>query len=180
MKTIQDQAIGSWEAAQVMGVHFTQPSVMSRAGKLTAKVIKSLSGEREREFVVYSLADANADWDDYVAAIDRGERRRRRVHADARPDELRRLKRLQAQIAFDNAVGASEAADIMGCHWTWPPRMAVRGDIVGRILHNGRDGKAGSRLWIFSRRSCLENVAKAKAEIAAGTKIGRPRRATRK
>lgn len=180
MKSVQDQAIGSWEAAQVMGVHYTQPSTMSRAGRLTARVIKSVSGENEREFAIYSLDECNTDWADYVAAIDRGERRRHRVHADARPDELRRLKRLQAQIAFDDAVGAAEAAELMGCHWTWPPRMAARGDIVGRILHNGREGKAGSRLWIFSRRSCLENVAIAKAEIAAGTKTGRPRRAIRK
>ena len=72
--------------------------------------------------------------------------------------------------------GAAEAAEIMGCHWTWPPRAARNGDIIGRILHNGRTDKAEDRAWIFSRRSCEKKAAKAKAEIHAGTKVGRPRR----
>lgn len=177
MPTVKDQAIGSWEAASVMGVHFTQPAVMVRKGLLKSRKLKSqTSSGGDRTFVIYSLNDCNADYADYEDTQATRTRRRPRSYLENRPAEIKRLKGLKNQVAYEDAIGAAEAAEIMGCHWTWPPRAARNGDIIGRILHNGRTDKVEDRAWIFSRRSCEENAAKAKAEIHAGTKIGRPRR----
>jgi hypothetical protein len=177
MPTVKDQAIGSWEAAAVLGVHWTQPAVMVKKGLLKSRLLKSPTTKgASRSFAIYSLADCNAEFADYEDAQATRTRRRPRSYTDLRPDELRRLKAVDPQIEFDDAIGAAEAAEIMGCHWTWPPRIARRGEIIGRVPHNGRDDKLEDRVWIFSRRSCEANAAAAKAQVHAGTKVGRPRR----
>ena len=181
MPTVKDQAIGSWEAAAVMGVHFTQPAVMVRKGLLTSRAIKAVSGSGEaRSFQVYSLRECDQDYADYEETRRERKTGRPRSYVDFRPDELRRLEAVKTPIDFHDAIGSAEAAEIMGCHWTWPPRAARRGEIVGRIVHNGRDDKAADRVWIFSRASCEQNAAKARKETAAGQKIGRPRRGIKK
>jgi len=181
MPTVKDQAIGSWEASAVLGVHFTQPAVMVKKGLLSARTLKAVSGDGEaRTFQVYSLAECDQDYLDYEEARNESKVGRPRTCVDLRPAELKRLKSLQTQIGFEDAVGSAEAAEIMGCHWTWPPRAVRRGEIVGRLLHSGRDDKAANRVWVFSRKSCEANAAKARKETAGGVKIGRPRRGIKK
>lgn len=177
MPTVKDQAIGSWEAAAIMAVHFTQPAVMVRKGVLKSRAIKGPSGGGGgRAFAVYSLRECDADYHDYESRRSQKTRRRARTQTSMRPAVMRQLARNAVQIAYDDAVGCAEAAEIMGCHFTWPPRAAARGDIVGRILKNGRQDSASDRTWIFSRRSCEANALAARAQIHAGTKVGRPRR----
>lgn len=180
MPTVKDQAIGSWEAAAVMGVHFTQPAVMVRKGVLKSRAIKGPKGGAGRSFAIYSLRECDDDYRDYESGQTERTRRRARTQTSMRPAALRKLKANAVQIDFDDAVGCVEAAGIMGCHFTWPPRAAARGDIVGRILHNGRDDSDLDRIWIFSRRSCESNAAAARAQVHAGKKIGRPRRGMRR
>jgi hypothetical protein len=178
MAKFMDQAIGSWEAASVAGVHWTQPAVMAKKGLITSRPIKSPTATgTDRIFGLYSLAQIDADYHDYEDAKTTGTRRggsRSCLHL--RPAALKKLAALPVKIAFDDAVGAGEAATIMGCHWTWPPRLARAGKIEGRVVHNGRAGTASDRLWIFSRKSCERNASETKQLLRAGAKVGRPRR----
>ena len=181
MAKLKDQAIGSWEAAAVAGVHWTQPAVMSKKGLITSRAIKSPTATgTDRVFSLYSLAEIDADFRDYEDAQATRTRRRPRGYLDMRTPELKRLAALPVKIDFDDAIGTGEAAAILGCHWTWPPRLAQQGKIVGRVVHNGRTGTASDRLWIFSRESCERNAAEAKKLLHAGTKVGRPRRSLQK
>ena len=181
MAKLKDQAIGSWEAAAVAGVHWTQPAVMSKKGLITSRAIKSpMATGTDRVFSLYSLAQIDADYHDYEDAQATRTRRRPRGYLHLRPAALKKLLALPVKIDFDDAVGAGEAATIMGCHWTWPPRLARAGKIDGRVVHNGRAGTASDRLWIFSRASCERNANEAKKLVRSGTKVGRPRRQLQK
>ena len=181
MAKLKDQAIGSWEAAAVAGVHWTQPAVMSKKGLITSRAIKSpMATGTDRVFSLYSLAQIDADYHDYEDAQATRTRRRPRGYLHLRPAALKKLLALPVKIDFDDAVGAGEAATIMGCHWTWPPRLARAGKIDGRVVHNGRAGTASDRLWIFSRKSCERNASEAKKLVRSGTKVGRPRRQLQK
>lgn len=170
-----DQAIGSWEAAALMGIHWTQPCVMVRKGLLTARTL-STSEDESRSFLIYSSRQCSRDYEEYEER-QANVRRRPRANLHMRPAGLRHLAKLEHPIAFDDAIGVVEAARILGVHWTFPPRMAKAGKIVGRLLHNGRaDKSSADRLWIFSRRSCEANAAETKKLERAGEKIGRPRK----
>ena len=170
-----DQAIGSWEAACILGVHWTQPGAMAKKGVLTCRTLRSpVSDGDSRVFAIYSSRECQRDWEDY-AERQRSLRRRPRAHADMRPAGLRHIKGIEHPIRFSDAIGVGEAAEILGVHWTFPPRMVRAGKIIGRLIHNGRAGKTQDRLWIFSRESCEANAAEAKRLAHAGKKIGRPR-----
>lgn len=181
MAKLNDQAIGSWEAAAVAGVHWTQPAVMAKKGLITSRAIKSPTATgTDRVFALYSMAQIDADYHDYEDAQATRTRRRPRGYLHLRPAGLKKLLALAVKIDFNDAVGAGEAATIMGCHWTWPPRLARAGKIEGRVVHNGRAGTTSDRLWIFSRKSCERNASEAKQLLRAGIKPGRPRRTLQK
>lgn len=168
---MEDLALGSYEAACVLGVHWTQPATMARRGRLLARIVAAGTNS----FAVYSLRDCERDYQEYLEMQAQPGRPRPRAHLANRPAQLRRNAKIKHRIPFVDAISAYEAAEIMGCHWTWPPRMAREGAIIGRIVHNGRPS-ASDRLWIFSRASCEANAAIAKKQAASGRKIGRPRR----
>lgn len=179
IRKLGDIAVGSFEAAAVMGVHWTQPAVMSRKGTLRSKTLK-MGGDSDgsRVFQVYSLADCERDYEEYEEAVAQHARRRPRANLDARPEGLRKLNAVEQHIEFDDAIGIHEASQILGCHWTFPPRLVRSEKIVGRLLHNGRADKGvADRLWIFSRRSCEQNARETRALAKAGKKPGRPRSA---
>lgn len=173
-----DQAIGPWEAACIMGLHWTRPKRMADAGLLTARTLLSPTrANAKRKFAVYSSAECDRDYEEYAEQLkqNRGKTTRRpRGHIDLRDPQLRLLKKVKHQIAFADAIGTGEAAKILGVHWTFPARMAAAGRIVGRVLDNGRNRNA--RVWIFSRASCEKNAKDAKALAATGKKVGRPRK----
>lgn len=170
-----DQAIGSWEASCLLGVHWTVPGQMVKKGLLTSRTLRSpVSDGDTRVFAVYSSRECLRDWEEYEER-QKSLRRRPRAHADRRPEGLRHLKQIEHPIRFGDAIGVGEAAEILGVHWTFPPRMARAGKIIGRMVHNGRDGRAADRLWIFSRASCEANAAETKRLTASGKKKGRPR-----
>lgn len=171
-----DQAISSWEAACILGVHWTTPARMSQKGLLTARLLMSpTKPSSDRVFAVYSLAECEKDWADYEEKlVQGGTGKRPRGFADLRPAMVKALAKLPHQIAFGDAVSAAEAGKILGVHWTFVPRLANAGHIVGRVMRNDRN-KAG-RCWIFSRASCEANVSKIRRLEAAGLKRGRPRK----
>jgi hypothetical protein len=87
---------------------------------------------------------------------------------------LKELALVSQHIDFYDAVSVYEAAEIMGVWHSFPPRMARKGEIIGRRLISHREG--GSKTLIYSRISCEENAEKARRmqnEIHAG----RPRHA---
>lgn len=175
---LPDIALGAAEAAAVMGVHWTQAGVMARKGLLTVRVLAPAAKTAGiRDVAIYSLAEAEADYQEYLETKEAGKGGRPRVHLDEREAVLRHLRTLKHQITFGDACGVAEAAGIMGVHWTFPPKMARAGTIVGRVLRSGRPDSSGDRLWVFSRSSCAANAATAKRLQTAGKKIGRPRRA---
>jgi hypothetical protein len=175
-RKMADLALGSWEASQVLGIHFTQPKRMADKGLLTIRQLHSPEvTDPERVFSVYSLDECQKDWDDYEEQLKHGgSGRRPRANVDDRPAMLKLLKALEHPIEFGDAVSTGEAAEILRCHWTWPSRLAAEGKIIGRILQNGRNAR--SRCWIFSRASCEANVSVTTRMEEAGTKKGRKRK----
>jgi hypothetical protein len=144
-------------------------------GLLTSRTLASpVVSDPERVFTVYSLAECEADWEEYAEQLKHGgSGKRPRANVDLRPAMVKALAAIEHQIAFGDAVSTGEAAEILRCHWTWPTRLAAEGKIVGRILQNGRNAR--SRCWIFSRAACEANVSLARRLQNAGTKKGRPR-----
>jgi hypothetical protein len=174
-KTV-DFAIGSWEAAQILGVHFTVPRRMEQKGLLTTRQLLSPEvSDPERVWSIFSFTECEKDWQDYEEQLKHGgSGRRPRANADDRQKMLKLLKAIEQPIEFGDAVSTGEAAEILRCHWTWPTRLAAEGKIVGRILQNGRNSR--SRCWIFSRASCEANVSVITRLEAAGKKRGRKRK----
>jgi hypothetical protein len=169
---MKDEAIGAYEAAGVLGVHFTRPKRLAAAGVLSCRNIGGADG---REFSVYSLRDCDENFRDYEKnRRNSGGAGRPRTGSTARSEALRRLaEKGRPKIAFGDAIGTDEAAKILGVYWTLIPRLVGDGKVVGRILWSERADR--SRLWIFSRESCEAWASEVTRQEDAGTKKGRPR-----
>ena len=167
----KDTAIGSQEAAAILGVHWTTPAKMVAKGLIRGREISCGQGEaEERLTMVFSRLDAEDDWREYAEKMAAGGTGRRpRGYVDDRDAVVAALSQAP-QIGYEDAIGAAEAAKIMRVSVSWPPRLAASGEIVGRILWASRTKTA--KVWIFSRRSCVENSNKAKKRSGPG----RPRR----
>lgn len=181
MKTPKDIAIGSFEAAGVLGVHFTQPAVMAKRGLIATRTCKSLpqGGYKPREFLVYSLASCQENWEEYCDKQQQPGRPRPRSAEGDRPAALRRIEKIEPAIAFRDAIGSVEAAEILGCTPVWAVKLARQGEVVGRLLYSSRKDAKSSRRWIFSREACEESVGLLRRQVSEGTKVGRPRRGFR-
>lgn len=167
---MNDEAIGAWEAAAIMGVHWSRPAKMAATGVISSRVIGETG---ERSFAVYSRAECEENYRDYAAK--RLVSKRPRTALDERPVILKVLApRDRPRIAYGDAISVYEAGKILGVWWTLVPRLVRDGKLVGRILNSGR--KKSSRLWIISRGSCERNRADVARQEQAGTKRGRPRR----
>lgn len=168
-----DEAIGAFEAAALLGVHFTKPMRMWERGEISAR---ELAGDDSRRFVVYSRRDCDQNYADYESAERTG---RPRTRVADRPLAQRRLAAKGVpKIAFGDAIGAKEAAEILGVWYSLIPRLAREKKIVGRILWSERAG--GPKLWIFSRESVERRAAESRKLEGAGQKVGRPRTALQK
>lgn len=176
MAKAKDVALGSWEAACLLGVHWTQAGRMSQKGLLTKRTLKSPTvSDPERTFAIYSRNECEENFSEYEAKMrEGGTGRRARTAISERMAMLKRLAGVEQHIAFDDAISTGEAGEILGVHWTFPPRMAQAGKVVGRVLVNGRNNR--SRCWIFSRASCIANVREARRLEDAGKKRGRKRK----
>jgi hypothetical protein len=175
-----DHAVGAYEAAALMGVHFTRPKRLAEKGAIMSRLVASpVDVPSGREFTLFSAEECERDWAAYAEkkeAAGGKTDRRPRSYEDLRPRVLRHLAGIKKPILFGDAIGAAEVAEIMGIHWSFPQRMARAGRIVGRLLWSQRSEAAPApRLWIFSRSSCLEELARVKKIEAAGKKVGRPR-----
>lgn len=169
----EDEALGAWEAAALMGVHFSKPQSMAAKGVLTHKIIHSCNG---RQVAVYSRRAAEDNWAEYVAARKSGERGRGRPRkfTASRPQVLRLLAAsTRPRITVNDAISVYEAAEIMGVWHTRVPRMVREGVLTGRVAHNQRTPQA--KFFIISAKSARENAKRMADEERAGVKLGRPR-----
>ena len=174
MKTnVKNPALGPYEAACLLGVHWTRVPKMAGDGILRFRTIKSSTGKPRLR--VYSMADVDANWTDYQHLAREGQLpRRRRSHEDLRPGMLRELAAVEQHIDFYDAISIYEAAEIMGVWASFPARMVAAGTVVGRRLISHREG--ASRCMIYSRKSCEEN-AEAARKMQVESRVGRPRHA---
>lgn len=166
----EDEAIGPWEAACLMGVHWSRPAKMAAKGVIASR---TTCGRDGREFAVYSRKDCEENYENYLQK--RGIQRRPRTAVDMRPGMIRALAaKKRPRIAFGDAISVEEAAECMGVYWTLVPRLVESGKIVGRVLNSGRAGAA--RVWIVSRQSCQRHSAEVSKLEQAGKKRGRKRK----
>lgn len=177
-RRIVNMALGAHEAAAVMGVHYSVPQRMYDRGWIAGRELPTVGGT-QRRCIIFDGRDCEANYEEYdekVASRGGMNDRRPRAWIDHREPMIDRLAQVEERIAFDDAIGSAEAAEILGVHTSFCPRLAKSGEIIGRMLH-GRDLTLGGhrRHWIFSRASCLQNAKTARAEANAGAKIGRPR-----
>lgn len=170
------QAVGSYEAACLMGVHFSQPGKMHGKGKLSAHIIEGSNyvAAPSRAAAIFDSEECERDYEEYLERHDSGEHGRRpRAWLHLRPDAVDHLKGVKSPIPFDDAIGIVEATKILGVHPSFVARMIARGDIIGRQPFSRR-GRV-PRVYIISRRSCVENAKKKRAALSAGGVVGRPR-----
>ena len=180
-KPLKNEAIGTFEAAAVMGLHFTRPKRMADSGVISMRQIGSAG---EAVFAVYSAKECDENFREYEENYEsrkrsgeQGGRPRTMVH-ERQPAIDRLTDPKKPQIAFEDAISTNEAAEVLGVYPTRVARIANEGKIVGRVLWSERGGR--SRLWIFSRASCEKHAAEIKKLEASGQKLGRPRNAAAK
>jgi hypothetical protein len=176
-----DQALGSYEAACLLGMHWGQPSKLLAKGVLTAHVApeSAYSEDPTRFPAIYDGREIEKNYLEYeekVAALGGQHDRRPRAWLHLRPEAIRRLKAIPEPIDFADAVTLVEAAKILSVHISLVPRMIAGGKIVGRVPWNPRGVKAAARNWIVSRKSCQANIKETRAREVAGTKPGTKRK----
>lgn len=174
---LPDLAIGSYEAACVMGVHWTRPHRMTAQGKLLAKALAaSWTDEQERLTHVYSLHDCEDDYQHYLETLnlDGDAPHRPRGYLHLRDDMLRRLAAAKPAILFDDAIGTGDAAALLGVTATAIQKMVEQGKLHPRRPHNGRNH--ASKSHIFSRAECMADRRRVASLERAGKKPGRKRR----
>ena len=175
------QAVGNFEAAALMGVHFSTPARMVEKGLLTASRCESRSpgAAGHRLAQIYDGRECEENLLDYeykVAELGGNNDRRPRAWLHLRPKALAALAKVKVPIAFTDACGPAEAAKILSVSPSFLTRLVRAGKIIGRPTWSLRPQLSTSRGWIFSRSSCLRNVAEVKAATASGARRGRPRK----
>lgn len=172
---LPDLAVGSEEAAGIMGLHWSRPGKLACEGVISSREISS-NDDGTRVFRVYSLEECEENYADYLRLLageaDLGVLRRRRTREDDR-EVVRRLLAAVPEVLFLDAIGAREAAEILGCWPTYVPRLINAGRLVGRIAWSQRKSK--SVVWIISRTSAEKLAVEMTREERLGQKVGRPR-----
>ena len=167
------QALGSFEAAAVMGVHFSTPGRMAAKGMIACREVPMSGGIKSA--AIYDGRSCEEDYLDYEEKLAAGgSGKRPRGHLHQRPEALKRLRAVETPIAFADAITTAEAAEILSVHNSFITRMIAAGDIIGRRLWSPRG--SAERIYIVSRQSCVENAQEMRKIQATGKKNGRPRR----
>lgn len=170
-----DIALGSWEAAALMGVHYTRPGRMMATGKLIGRKLAGVRDDPQSEIAVYSSADCERDYEEYqerVAESGGKHYRRPREWLHLREPVLRRLARERNVVEYSDACSVAEAmAELRLVSTAQVCRMLREGKLVGRRPYSERNDQSKS-LWIISRRSVEEWRKSIVAREAAGVKPG--------
>lgn len=168
------QALGAFEAAAVLGVHYSTVARMAEKGLVGSRACPSGAGTKA--VTIYDGKSCDENFLDYEATVatEGGTGKRPRAWLHLRPEALKRLRAVETKIPFADAVTTAEAAEILSVHVSFIPRMIARGDIIGRRLWSPRGRE--ERVYLVSRASCVENVRQVRRLQAAGKKTGRPRK----
>jgi len=153
MTKLPDLALGSYEAAAVLGVHFTRPARMAAKGEIVCRMLHQPTDQVERDFLLYSLEDVQANYDEYMRRMgaDGSTRYRPRAYLHERDEALKRLATAEPKIIYDDAIGSGDACRILDIHPSLVHRMCREGKLVFRQPWNPRSPSA--RFFILSRRS---------------------------
>lgn len=168
-----NEAVGAFEAASLLGCHFTRPGKLADSGELTRKIISAAGG---REYAIYSRRECEDNWREYEELVRAGDfDGRPRAREDLRMSVLRELsKKDRPKILFSDAIGVDEAASMLRVYHTRVPRMIAEGRLVARVPWSLRtDGMKGR--WIISKKSVVELSRELDRLEKAGKKRGRPR-----
>jgi hypothetical protein len=177
MAKTEDLALGSYEAAALMGVHFTRPRRMFDDGTIDGRRLDPVwVASSPRDTLIYSSAACEKNYADYEEAQAKRNRGcRPRAWLSERPKAQRLLRSLTVRISYDDAIGTAEAAKILGVHHTLIRKLVVDGKLVARQAWNPRHSVG--RFYIISRKSCEQN----RKDYAAGVgRHGTPRGYKRK
>lgn len=169
MAKLSDLALGSYEAAALMGVHFTRPGRMYADGTLDGREIEAVVGDGSRKFVLYSAKSCEENFREYEKRA--GGRPRDWLHL--RPDALKRLAKAAPAITYDDAIGVMDAARILKVHYASVYKLVEWGKLLARTPWNPRKG--GARLLIVSRKSCEKNRKEVTLLESLGKKRGKKR-----
>lgn len=174
-KQRQDIALGSWEAAALLGVHFTRPARMRATGKLIGRTLAGVRDEPQSEIAIYSSADCERDYAEYRDRVDESggkHYRRPRAWLHLREPVLRRLAREEHLVDYADACSVAEAMHELRLVSTAQVcRMLREGKLIGRRPYSERNDQSKS-LWIISRRSVEEWKKNIIAREKAGLKPG--------
>ena len=172
------QAVGGFEAAAIMGLHFTVPYRLAKAGKLTAHAHEA--GETGKRVTFFDGAECEENWCEYAEKMvaEGGTGKRPRTNGQHRKAALKHLAAAEHKIQLSDAISVAEAAEIMGTHPTWVNRLAKEKKLVARRLWSPRSSKQAQRM--VSRKSALANLAEAKAAFSTGKMQGRVRYSLKK
>ena len=167
-----NEAVGAFEAAALMGVHWTRPKRLAEAGILSCRVIGGRGG---KEIAIYSMRECEENWRDYEGLVRSGDfEGRPRSGESLRPAVLRAFgAKGRPQISYDDAAHIHEAAEILRVFRTRVPRLIAEGRLVARKLWSTRAGSA--KAWIVSRKSAERLSKEIDAAEEAGKKRGRRR-----
>ena len=167
------QALGAFEAAAVMGVHFATPARMAEKGLVACRAVLLTGGRKSAP--IFDGRSCEEDYLDYENKLaEGGTGKRPRLYLHLRPEALKRLRAVETPIAFNDAITTAEAAEILSVHNSFITRMIASGDIVGRRLWSPRG--AAERIYLVSRASCVTNAQQIRRLQATGQKTGRPRK----
>lgn len=177
MKKTIDLALGSYEAAAVMGVHYTRPRIMLATGKVIGRHLEGEIEDPAALFCIYSSRDCERDWREYGDRVEAGggkHYRRSRAWIHMREPALKRLAKLKHPIEYADACSVWEA--MLMLNLTSPAQIGLllrQGKLVGRSPWSQRnEGARQKGLWIVSRRSVEERKKRIIADEVAGKKPG--------
>ena len=153
MMKLPDLALGSYEAAAVLGVHFTRPARMAGKGEIVCRVLHQPADQIKRDYLIYSLDDCQENLAAYLRRMgaDGSTTHRPRAYMHERKDALKWLAAAEPKIIYDDAIGSGDACRILDIHPSLVHRMCREGKLVFRQPWNPRS--PSQRFFILSRRS---------------------------
>lgn len=169
-----DLALGSYEAAALLGVHFTRPAKMADGGLIISRPLGTNRKDPSHRLSIYSEADCERDFAEYEERVrEAGGKHYRRPRAwlHLRAQVLKRLAKMTRRIEYADACSIAEAMEIMNLESTTQiTRLLVKGELIGRHPWNPRS--SSEAIWIISRRSVEERKKRIIADEKAGRKPG--------
>lgn len=177
-RNLSDLALTADESAAIMGVHFTQPVKMGKAEKIRMRELPTFWKDKPVHGPsIFSLRDCEKSFLEYMERLKAGGgkvRRQPRKSLENRTVVFDYLEN-QPPILFSDAIGTSEAAEILQCHATYVLKLCQKNRVLNR---KGWSRKVGAkspnrkRNYIISRKSIMQYLAEMQQLEAKGLKRG--------